>query len=134
MLVGLVGSRRRRRDRRAEFHINGAAKAARRGLRPRREVSHYRRRTAHPVITAPSNPVAVLREPHAARLGVEPLEPLLTELAFGYPPPPAIRRSAKKERENAGLARHEAVGLIGDWDGNSKRCVEVNRFAGERLF
>jgi hypothetical protein len=66
--------------------------------------------SAQPVITAPKDLVAVFSR--MRRLRVEPLEPLLTELAAGNPPAPD--RLSARILSDPGACRTSAVAMIGD--------------------
>ena len=111
----------------------GTAEPTGRCIGPDREARCDGGCSAQSVIAAPKDLVAVLLQLHAARLRVEPLEPLLTELAVGYPPAPAIRLSAQEILEDPGLAGHQAVAVIGDWNCHAEGRVEVHGLARNRL-
>lgn len=114
--------------------LSGAAEPTGPSFSPRREAGRNGGRAAHPVVSPPKNLAAVLFQPHAARLRVQPLEPFLTELAVGYPPSTAIGLGAQEVLEDAGLAGHQTVAMIGDGNGDAEWRVEVNGLAGNRLF
>src|SRR5262249_37539411 len=99
------------------------------GRQPRRDGG----RPAQAIVATPEDLVAVLLQPHAAWLRLQPFEPLLAELTVGDPPAPAVNLGAQEILEHAGLAGHQAVAMIGDRDGDTKGRVQVDGLASDHL-
>jgi hypothetical protein len=91
-----------------------------------------RRRSAQAVVSPPKDPVAIPRQAHAARLRIQQFEPFLTEFAALYPPTAAISLGAQEVFEDAGLAGHQAIAMVGDGNRDAEWGVDVYGLADNR--
>jgi hypothetical protein len=103
-----------------------ATKSPRLTLRAERQPCNDARCSIHPIVTSPIDSVAILLQTHAAWLGVEPLEPFLTELPLGDPPTASVGFGTQEIFENACLARHGSIGVKCDRDRDAQRGIEVH--------
>jgi hypothetical protein len=81
----------------------------------------------------PIDPLSVPLHPHAARLRVEPFEPLLAKFAVGYPPPTTIHPGAQEILEHPSFAGHETISIKRNWNGYAKGRIEVHGLIGQYL-